>query len=634
MDPEKSSIERLKETLYSRNEDIVPKEKRTPVSAEPIPTEVPKDWGTKRSFDVPMNAPSDSGNRFFKRFLYGSLIFLGLAVIISVFIFFGGLNMISSNNVDIRITAPTSVSSGEEADMGLSIVNQNSADLLGVTLYIDYPEGVRAAATKEKTLSHDKVDLGDIPTGGAKDYNLRVLLFGQADSTKTFTFRLEYAVKGSNATFSKEKKYDVTISSSPLTLLVSAPSEINSGQEIDISVTLSSASPAPVQNSLVKVVYPYGFTYKDANIKALRDGIWALGDLKNGDKKNLVIHGTLVGQDMEDRTFQITAGVESPDRPGNFQTALAAAQATVGIRKSFFDLGVSAENKGIVEIGRSVPVTIQFQNTLPDKVMNARIEAVLSGNVLNTSSVSANDGGFYRSSDNTVIWDKNSTSVLSTISPGDAGNLSFSLSSLSDPVAVRSIKNPHIDIRVNMSGDRVGMETERISSTANITLKIPSTLSLSSKVHRTVGPFTNIGPIPPKVDKESTYTVTWTLTNTTNDLTNGIVTATLPTGILWKEESSPAGERITYNADTRTVTWNVGNISALAGFTYSPKEVNFKVALIPNLSQAGSAPELVAEAAASATDSYANTTVRAMGQILTTQFSDPSYKVGNNIVIK
>ena len=50
MDPEESSIERLKRALNSRDERVVPKERRTPV--QPHEQEVQTNWGTNTSFDV------------------------------------------------------------------------------------------------------------------------------------------------------------------------------------------------------------------------------------------------------------------------------------------------------------------------------------------------------------------------------------------------------------------------------------------------------------------------------------------------------------------------------------------------------------------------------------------------------
>jgi len=570
MEFEKSRIERLKRSLYSRDESKVPAEKRTPVSPDTL--EVARDWGAPQSFDIPYTdtmASVKKNNSFFNKFLGVAVIFFFLSLGVALFIFFGGLNMISSNNVDIKIVGPTSISSGEEFDAGLSVINQNRTDLQNVTLYIDYPEGAHAVATSSVPLTHDKIDLGTIPKGGTKDYDLRALFFGQSNTVKTVSLKLEYTVAGSDAVFSKQKTYDISINSSPVILNVAYPADINSGQKVTLSIDLTSNSSVVLPHMLVAINYPYGFTYSDSNIKPLHgNSIWDIGDLKGGDKKTLIVSGTLVGQDMEERSFTLSAGTDM-DTSQNIQTVLATSQATVAIRKSFFDLGVGTGNQdSVADIGQQVPVNITWHNTLPDKIVNGHIEAAISGNIFDRSSVNVANGGFYRSVDNTVLWDKNSTDNLTEMSPGDSGNVSFTLASLSDSLAVRGIKNPHIDIAVTMTGDRLSSsDSSPVSSTENTTIKLKSNLSLSSKSYRSIGPLTNTGSVPPSADHQSTYTITWTLTNTTNTLNDVIVSATLPQKVTWTGQTSPTSEKVVYDPNTRLVTWNAGTVSAGTGFT-------------------------------------------------------------------
>ncbi|MBA3733458.1 hypothetical protein H0W91_03740 [Patescibacteria group bacterium] len=595
MDQDESSIERLKRTLYSRNENVVPKEKRTPV--QPHETTIQKDWGAPPTFGLTPDVMAKPNNSFFNKFLVGSLIFFFASLGIALFIFFGGLNLISSNNLDINITAPSSVSSGEELAIGLSVVNGNRTDLEEVSLFIDYPDGSQSVVDNSKTLSHEKIDLGVIPRGGIKDYTLRTLLFGEKDAVKVFNLRLEYRVKGSNAVFSKEKPYSVIIGSSPILLNVSYPKEINSGQEVSLSIDVTSNSSVVLKNVIVKVEYPYGFTYKSSSLTPLRDNaIWNIGDLKGGDKKNLTVTGVLVGQNMEDRSFKITSGTPGSSASQNLDTPLAASLVTIGIRKSFFDLSVGVE--GEASGGRSMPVSIKWQNTLPDKITNNHIEAVISGNVFDRSQVAVSNGGFYRSTDNTVIWDKNSTPVLESILPGDNGQVNLSVSSFQNSAQTRAIKNPHIDLHVTMTGERLGSLAGEISSSQDITIKIDSSLAISGKA------VSNSGPIPPKADKETIYTITWVLTNTTNDLKDTTVTASLPSGVVWKGEASPVGENISINPDTKLVTWNIGNVSAGAGFTSSPKTVSFKVGITPSINQISSPAPLISAINAVASDTY------------------------------
>ena len=630
MDSEESSIERLKRTLYSRDEKLVPKEKRTPVPGREFDT--PTSWGTKPSFDISPEAMTKKNNSFFNKFLLWSLAFFFVSLGIALFIFFGGINMISSNNVDVKIIAPSSVSSGEELLVTLSFVNGNRADLEDVTLFIDYPIGSQAVGAGGKNLTHESIPLGTITKGSIKDYTTRSLLFGEKDAIKTIIFRLEYKVKGSNAVFSKEKNYTVVIGSSPVLLNVDYPKELTSGKEMTLTVDVTSNSSVVIKNSLVKVEYPYGFTYKSSNMSPVRDNsIWNVGDLKNGDKKTLIIKGILVGQDLEDRSFRVSVGNREEGTVSDLDTTLAATVLTVGIRKSFFDLVVVTDSGGAPSVQRSIPISIKWQNTLPDKVVNNNVEVTLGGNALDRSSVSVSNGGFYKSVDNTIVWDKNNNAELLSILPGAGGQVYFSVTSLNQS-QIRSVRNPHIDIGIVMMGDRSGIDVVPISSTKDITIKIPSTLTLSGKNFRNTGPFSNSGPVPPKADQETTYTITWTLTNTTSDLKDTVVKTSLPNGVAWKGETSPTGERISYDPDSNTVSWNAGNISFGAGFTNSPREVSFKVGITPSVTQVGSNPILTTEALVTANDTYAEIQIKTSAGAVSTESSDQGFKIGDGMV--
>ncbi len=631
-DFENSRIEKLKRKLYSRNDNLLKKEERSTIEEKDI--DVPTTWGDERSFQMTQDdMVKKSNNSFFNKFLLGSLVFFVISLGVAMFIFFGGINMISSNNLDVKIVAPSSISSGEELPIGLSIINGNRTDIEDVSLFIDYPEGSQEVNTG-KVLTHNKVSLGTIKNGGSMEYSIRNMLFGEKDSIKTFVFRIEYKVKGSNATFSKEKTFDVSIGSSPLLFEINYPKEVNSGQEVKMTINVTSNSSVVLKNSLIKIEYPYGFTYKTSSIKPLRDNsIWNIGDLKNGDKKTLVVTGTIIGQNEEDKTFRVSSGLQSADNSKDFDTSLADEDITVGIRKSFFNLQLTTTD-GSREIGQYVPVIIKWQNTLPDKIVNAKIQARLSGNILDRTHVSVGNGGFFQSVDNTVLWDKNNNENLSSILPGDGTEVSVSLVSITDPIEVRKIKNPHMDVHVVMEGYRAGDDTVAVSSEGDIVIKLVSTLSLTSKTYRNTGPFTNTGPIPPKADTETTYTVTWTLTNTTNDLNGVGVKTKLPDGVIWKGQTSPLSEKISYDPDTKIVSWNVGSVSYGVGFTSSPRVVSFKVGITPSVNQIGTSPYITGESKATATDTYTNSTISSVSQPISGEFSEPTYKSSDNIVVK
>jgi hypothetical protein len=630
MEFEKSSIERLKRTLYSRNEKVVPKEKRTPVSGRNV--DVPTNWGTKLSFDDPNDYMTKKTNSFFNKFLLGSFVFFFIALIVALFIFFGGMNLISSDNLDLEITAPSSTSSGEEFIIELSLINNNRTDLEEVSLLVDYPDGALSVGGN-KALSRENISVGTIVSGNSQNYTVRAVLSGEKDTIKTFKFNIEYKVKGSNAVFSKEKTFDVVISSSPIILEVTPLGEINSGQEVTLFIDITSNSNVVMKNSLIKVEYPYGFTYKSSSMTPVEDNsVWNMGDLKSGDKKTLSIVGVLIGQDLEERTFKISSGMQKAGSVSDMDTILATNSTTVEIRKSSF--GLSVDTDSVSTMGSNISVGIKYQNILPDKLLNTNIVATISGNMFDKTKIDIDDGGYYRSSNNTITWDKNSTANLASVSPGASGDISFSVGSFSDSIQTKSIKNPHIDINVKSTGDRSGIETGEVVSSADFTIKFPSSITLTAKALRSAGAFTNTGPVPPKADIESTYTVVWTLTNANNDLGSVVVTGALPAGVAWKNEISPSSENISFDLDTRVISWYIGNVSSGTGFTYSPDEISFKVGIIPNINQIGSIPDLVSGIYVSAIDTYTETQVTYESRSVTTQYSDAGYTDGNGTVKK
>lgn len=629
MEFDKSRIERLKRSLYSRDESLVPKEKRTPVREEEFST--PKNWGEDHSFEFPTEEMSKKNNSFFNKFFAFSLLFFVISVGLAGFIFFGGLNLISSNNVDIKVVGPSTVASGEELDFVVSVVNQNRVDLDGVTLSLEYPEGTRLAGDNGGSIVRDKIDLGTLEKGRTKDSSFRVSVFGEKDSIRPIVLKVNYRVSGSNAVFSKEKTYEIVINSSPVLLKVNYPKEVNSGQPITFSLDVTSNSIVPVENTLVKIEYPYGFSYKESSLKPVKDdSVWNLGTMKDGDKKTLKVTGVLIGQDLEDRSFRISVGSQS-NSIGEFDTDLAVEQATVGIRKSFFNLGVKPSSE-FYNVGETAFMDVSWQNTLPEKLSNNRIEVVLSGNMFDRNGVSAVTGGYYRSLDNSIIWDKNTTPLFGELASGSSGKVSFSVKSLSDISNIKNVKNPHIDMKVTMLGDRSN-SGETISSTEDISVKFSTLLNLTSRVYRSFAGMQNSGPIPPRADVESTYTISWTLTNTINDTSDVFVSAQLPVYVSWKGETSPNTESISYDPSTRKVTWNVSNVSFGTGFIYSPKQVSFKVGLTPSINQVGSSPEILFPSTVSGKDLYTGKSLSGGTPSVNTLFSDLSFKVGDEKVV-
>ena len=290
----------------------------------------------------------------------------------------------------------------------------------------------------------------------------------------------------------------------------------------------------------------------------------------------------------------------------------------------------------VAKPGKNIRADLILENNLGVKITDIKTSIKIAGPVFDPASVSLSNG-FYRSSDKTILWDQTLKNGLAVLNPDDTVTLSFSLGTLSEEI-IRSIKNPGMNLVVTVTGKRqneVGLSQE-VSSTISKEVRIPSSLGLSARALYFSGPFTNTGPIPPRVDADTSYTIVWSLTSGSGDLTNVKVTATLPSYVKWLDVFQPQTEKISYNPVGGQVSWDVGNLKAGTGFVGSPLEVSFQVSLVPGSSQVLSSPTLVTEASASGDDNFAGQTLTASSRNpLTTELpTDIGFKKEYGAVIK
>lgn len=633
----RGEIEKLNEELQSRHYKEASSERHEMKDREAL--DVREKWQSPPLEEVlkgEREAPPS--NSLMKKAFVFSLLFFIAAIIVAGFVFLGGANFISSKNVEVNILGPTMASAGKALELGVSVLNKNNADLEVANLSIQYPTGTRSPSNTSETLTFSKEELGVIKAGRDATRNVRVVLLGSVGETKIFKFSVEYRVKGSNATFYKDKLFEVVIGDAPLTIAVDSPESITSGEEFETKVYVTLNAPDILKGVVLKVEYPYGYTPTNSSpLAGLNNNIWMLGDLSPGDKKTISMRGKLVGQNEEDRTFRFYAGV-SDDRSlsSNLKIALTSILNTVSIKRPLVALNAVFNGENTTSftapLGQTVSVSIRFQNNMPDKILNPRLEARLAGGALNKSSVTASNSGFYDSLNSKIIWQiSNSVEALELL-PGEDGQVSFSFSSLpqeSLPQGSRDISVSLLLVGVPLGG------REAISVSESYQVKIASQLNFSAKALRSGGPFTNRGPLPPKAEKETTYTIIFRTGNTQGDVTPASVTARLGPGVKWVGASSSGSEDLSYNEASNVVTWDLGSLPSGSGFSAPIKEAAFQVALTPSTSQIGTAPVLVSNIAFTGRDLETGADVRASAPALNTRLTeDPSFIQGDGIVQK
>lgn len=632
-DDKQDNIDKVKQSLYSKNENIDYFQKRHNLQ-DKDESNFKTDWDIEEKPMKKLKIP-------YTKILIGSFIFFVLALGFTFFKFFLGQNIISGNNIDILVSGPVSIAGGEELPLDIEIKNNNNAVLKSVNLRVEYPEGTKSSADQTISLPRYSESIGEVSVGKSEKRLLKSIIFGEENTEKTISITVEYRVSGSNAIFSKKKDFNILISSSPVSILVSNPVEVNSNQLTNFTIDVSSNSTTVVKNLILKVEYPFGFNIYSSDPKAsgTNNDTFVIGDLAPGAKRTIRLSGSIVGQDGEQRVFKFTVG--NQDGENNIETALASYMSSVSLKKSSVGLEIAVNDETGDEIaispGSKNRVDITWSNNMSEKIYDMAVKIEFDGKILDESSVLASKG-FYSSLNNTLTFDGSGDSNFDEVNPGAEGGMSFSFATLI-PSLNSNIRFGDSSITMNISvlGNITGLSRtdEEILYSDTKTLKVSSELNLLSKGYRTVGPFENIGPFPPKVDNETTYTITWTATNSFNNIISTKVSAFLPPGVKWTGYTSPDTEDITYDKNTGEVVWNIGEMRAGIGSTYPSKTASFQVSVTPSITQVGSEINLLNEATISGVDEFSGERVGGVKSAVTTNItSDPEYIDGIGKVVR
>ncbi len=546
-----------------------------------------------------------------------SVTFFIISIAVASLLLFSGNNTVSTKNVDLEVTGPTEIGAGNTVTLQVVVTNRNAVPMELSDLVIEFPPGTRSDADVTVELPRIRESLGTIESGESINRTIRAIAFGESDTDFEVKASVEYRVPSSNAVFVAENTYIAKITQSPASIVIDTVKEAISGQDVTITATVASNAPHTLDAMLLLAEYPPGFTFLSSSPTPLTGtAVWNLGDIEKGGTRTVTIRGRFSGEDGDLRVIHFETGNQKVGQEDEIAAPLSTTEIAMLIKKPFLSVDLELDGRvsgeHSVERGKVASGIINWSNNLPVRVQDVEIVLTMKGSILDRNKVlTAN--GFYRSTDTSIIWSKESDPRLADIEPGESGTAVFSFATL--PPDVGSFKNPELALEVTVRARRTAESgvAETISSSAATRVVVATNLDLFATLSRG-GPFTSTGPYPPQADKESTYTATWLVKNSVNAVANVSVTAVLPGYVKWTGNVSPTNESIAFNPVGSIVTWQIGDIPA--GGT---KTVSFQVAITPSLSQVGSTPTVVGDQRIYGIDRFVRSPVERSVAPLTTQ---------------
>jgi len=513
--------------------------------------------------------------------------------------------------VIISVDVPQAIPAGGEAIYKIKIENQDSEKLVGMSLEAAYPSGVtyETSSPKADNLSGSLFKVPDLIQGQNAVITIKARVSGNINDTKDLNLKLHYKFSNFNSEFVKQQTATIRLAASSVDLKFSGPSTTNNAQLVIYTLSYENESEENIPNSRIKITYPEGFNFASATPQPdSGSDTWNIGTLAKKSSGSITIQGSFRSANAgESKTF--SADLLVLGQNGDYFTQGTATYLT-SISKIPLLVSQELENSSthnVVDPGDGLTFKVKYQNNASTAAKGVNIIATLDSKALDLSSLQS-EGGVITG--NTILWNAASVANLETINPSDSGELSFSIS-LKNPATKDSSKNLSVVSSIKIKSN----EYETYFPGNELTLKISSPSNLGSSLKFVTGD------LPPEVGKQTLYKVSFFLTNSSNDYSNGVLTAFIPLGAGgYVDGSVNAAEsaKVDYDQSTGKLTWNAGPLAAYTGKFSQARVLEFSVRIIPSAAQQGQSPVLVKDIQYNATDTYTSQTIKLTKEQTTT----------------
>ncbi len=574
-------LEDLQNQLQNQGSGMQPDYRDTRIDSMYVPNaEGPVDHVRYKPEHPPFEKPRLGVAR---NFLLLAGVFFLLALGYFAYVFGRGAGSVSEEKVGIEIVGSSFVTSGAQSDYEIVVENTNSSPIQNAVVTLEIP---RPGGDAPESL---RTELGTIDARAQKRTQFPITLFGAQFDDRELRGIVEFSFPGSRATLRRIQTFPVRIAQSPVSLIVKSVDRLVVGQPTDLEITIATQS--QLTDVGVRIEYPDGFEVQSSSLPpAAGYYFWEFPRLSANKNTTLRVSGVFKGLPILGATnsFRVSVGAVSRDERilsniyATKSSEVAVSQA--GINGLLF-VGGGSEDRVAVFPGSDITGTILVTNTTNSPVRNVAVVLGIEGDYIDLGK-SKVGSGLIDSVKKQITWGPRSDLAdLVVLAPGASTQIPFTLSGKANWVG-GSMGGLAVSVQGQSESGEL-LSFERIDSA---TFVQSAKLGLQQKTLYKSGPFENTGALPPKVGTPTTYTIEWAIPPQVVNFSNVRVVAVLPEYVYWLDEVFPDGARVVYDAGTRTVTWNQGDVPSTLTNDVS---VSFQVRVTPSISHKQTSPTIV-----------------------------------------
>ena len=193
-------------------------------------------------------------------------ILIPLLLLIIGISFFYILSNYNSRSLKLELSAPDEAMIGVPFDLKVEFSNQSGAILNNALLIITLPDGLSFTGSSEDKLIENK-DLGNIGIGSLISENFNVVLLKDENTSKKIKAVLNYSPAALTARFEKTAEKEIFVRGSGVSVEVTGPQKVFSGEEFDLDVIYKNISERDFTDLELKIDYPPSFSFKNSTLK-------------------------------------------------------------------------------------------------------------------------------------------------------------------------------------------------------------------------------------------------------------------------------------------------------------------------------------------------------------------------------
>lgn len=540
---------------------------------------------------VDVTSKSFRKNRSWLLLIFKNLLFLAVLAAGAYLAYYYLSNQyLSVVEAKIEIDAPSNIMAGEEFSYIINYHNPSSVALTNIGLELSLPANFVLSESSPEPDIASFWDLADLNPGQSAQVIVRGKLFNRVNSPNPIKARLSYVPANFSSQFSQEVNANTIINSLGFSLATNYFSSVLVGQESEINFSFYDFKDNYLADLIFKINLPESFSLSAFGldpaqadspliIEELGSTKWRLADLpQEGDRLdfNFKFKVTEKINDQE----KVTISLFNQDQTGQ-ESLVWENILDFELRQSDLHLTLEInddQNNQAVNFSQQLNYSLSYHNRGQAILREVVLLAVIEGNMIDWQSLVDPAGG--RLMDSVIVWNKEQISALAELSPGEQGEIDFSL-------MVKEFKDQEFgqDLKINswaqfsfgFSDDDLKKSDDRRSNL--IEKKINSDLSLTEEIRYfddnniPVG----TGPLPPEVGEETGVRVYWTINNSLHELKDLKVNLKLPSYVSWSDRLQSNIGQLVYQAESNEIIWTIDRLP----LSVYRADAEFNLSLIP-----------------------------------------------------